>query len=54
MKKMYQKPTTNVVKLQASSMLMTSGVDSERRSYGTRNEGVAPAEQDGQGNWLWN
>ena len=33
----YMKPTMQVVKLQHTGMLMTSGVQSERRGYGTAN-----------------
>ena len=33
----YMKPTMQVVKLQHTGMLMTSGVQSERRGYRTAN-----------------
>ena len=37
-RKDYQKPTMNVVKLQHTGMLMTSGVQSMRSGYGEAQE----------------
>ena len=50
----YMKPTTLVVKLQFTGMLMASGVpEASRNSYGSANSGVDNSEKDGDGNWVW-
>ena len=37
-KKLYEKPTMKVVKIQHTQMLMTSGVESTRTGYGEAQE----------------
>lgn len=51
-KKIYQKPTMNIVMLQHTGMLMASdGVNASRSSYGSANDGIDGL--DGDGNWNW-
>ena len=52
-RKTYEKPTTTVVVMQHTQMLMVSGPEANRSSYGTANDGVNPNELDGDGNWVW-
>lgn len=52
-RKTYEKPTTTVVVMQHTQMLMVSGPEANRSSYGTANEGVDTDELDGDGNWKW-
>lgn len=53
-RKTYEKPTTMVVVMQHTQMLMVSGTEANRSSYGTANDGVNPNEQlDSDGNWVW-
>lgn len=52
-RKTYEKPTTTVVVMQHTQMLMVSGTEANRSSYGTANDGVNPNELDGDGNWVW-
>ena len=53
-RKDYQEPTMRVVKLHHTGMLMTSGLQSERNSYGAANSAVSGGEYDSEGNWVWN
>ena len=50
-KKVYQEPTTTVVKLQQAKMLMSSkcGVGAERSGYGEANDGT----ENSNGIWIW-
>ena len=52
-RKTYEKPTTTVVVMQHTQMLMTSGTEADRSSYGTANYGVDTDELDGDGSWEW-
>ena len=52
-RKEYTAPTTTVVVMQHTQMLMVSGPEANRSSYGTANDGVNPAELDGDGSWEW-
>jgi hypothetical protein len=52
-RKTYEKPTTTVVVMQHTQMLMASGTEANRSSYGTANDGVGSNELDGDGNWKW-
>ena len=52
-RKTYEKPTTTVVVMQHTQMLMTSGTEANRSSYGTANDGVNTDELDGDGSWEW-
>ena len=52
-RKTYEKPTTTVVVMQHTQMLMTSGTEANRSGYGTANYGVDSDELDGNGNWKW-
>lgn len=52
-RKTYEKPTTMVVVMQHTQLLMASGTEANRRSYGTANEGVDTDELDSDGNWEW-
>jgi hypothetical protein len=52
-RKTYEKPTTTVVVMQhRTQLLMASGTEANRSSYGTANEGVNPDELS-NGNWEW-
>lgn len=51
-RKDYTAPTTTVVVMQHTQMLMASGTEANRRSYGTANEGVTD-ELDSDGSWKW-
>ena len=51
-RKTYEKPTTTVVVMQHTQMLMTSGTEANRSGYGTANDGVTD-ELDGDGSWEW-
>jgi hypothetical protein len=52
-RKDYTAPTTRVVVMQHTQMLMVSGTKAKRSSYGTANDGVNPDELDGDGSWEW-
>ena len=54
-KKIYQKPTMNVVMLQHTGMLMASGdsLGASRSSYGSANVGINSNELDNDDNWNW-
>ena len=53
-RKDYTAPTTRVVVMRHRQMLMVSGPEANRSSYGTANYGVNPNEQmDSDGNWKW-
>ncbi len=52
-RKTYEKPTTTVVVMQHTQMLMTSGTEANRSSYGTANDGVGSNELDSDGSWEW-
>ena len=51
-RKTYEKPTTTVVVMQHTQMLMTSGTEANRSSYGTANDGVTD-ELASDGSWEW-
>ncbi len=52
-RKHYTAPTTTVVVMQhRTQLLMASGTEANRSSYGTANEGVNPDELS-NGNWEW-
>ena len=51
-RKTYEKPTTTVVVMQHTQMLMASGTEANRRSYGTANDGVTD-ELASDGSWKW-
>lgn len=53
-RKTYEKPTMTVVELRhRTQLLMVSGPEANRSSYGTANEGVGSNELDSDGNWKW-
>ena len=52
-RKTYEKPTTTVVVMQHTQMLMVSGPEANRSSYGTANYGVDLDELDSDGSWEW-
>lgn len=52
-RKDYTAPTTMVVVMQHTQMLMVSGTETNRSSYGTANDGVNPDELNGDGSWEW-
>ena len=52
-RKEYTVPTTTVVVMQHTQMLMASGTEANRSSYGTANNGVDSNELDGDGSWEW-
>lgn len=52
-RKTYEKPTTTVVVMQHTQLLMTSGTEANRSSYGTANYGVDSDELDSDGSWEW-
>ena len=52
-RKDYTAPTTTVVVMQHTQMLMTSGTEANRSGYGTANYGVDSDELDGDGSWEW-
>lgn len=52
-RKTYEKPTTTVDVMQHTQLLMASGTEANRSSYGTANDGVDPDELDGDGSWEW-
>jgi len=52
-RKTYEKPTTTVVVMQHTQMLMVSGPEANRSIYGTANYEVDPDELDSDGNWEW-
>ena len=52
-RKTYEKTTTTVVVMQHTQLLMTSGTETNRSSYGTANYGVDPDELDSDGSWEW-
>lgn len=52
-RKTYEKPTTTVVVMQHTQMLMVSGPEANRSSYGTANDGVDPDEVNSDGSWKW-
>ena len=51
-RKTYEKPTTTVVVMQHTQMLMVSGTEANRSSYGTANDGVID-ELASDGSWEW-
>ena len=51
-RKDYTVPTTTVVVMQHTQMLMVSGPEVKRSSYGKANDGVT-GELDSDGNWKW-
>ena len=51
-RKTYEKPTTTVVVMQHTQMLMTSGTEANRSGYGTANDGVID-ELASDGSWEW-
>ena len=52
-RKDYTAPTTTVVVMQNTQMLMASGTEANRSGYGTANDGVGSDELDGDGSWEW-
>ena len=52
-RKDYTAPTTRVVVMQHRQLLMASGTEANRSSYGTANYGVDSKELDSDGNWGW-
>ena len=52
-RKDYTAPTTTVVVMQHTQMLMASGTEANRSGYGTANDGVGSDELDGDGSWEW-
>ena len=53
-RKTYEKPTTTVVVMQhRTQLLMASGTEATRNSYGTANDGVDSDELDSDGSWEW-
>ena len=52
-RKTYEKPTTTVVVMQHTQLLMASGTEANRSSYGTANYGVGSNELDSDGSWEW-
>ena len=50
--KTYEKPTTKVVVMQHTQLLMASGTEANRSSYGTANDGVTD-ELASDGSWEW-
>ena len=52
-RKDYTTPTTTVVVMQHTQMIMVSGTEANRSSYGTANYGVDSNELDSDGNWEW-
>ncbi len=53
-RKHYTAPTTTVVVMQhRTQLLMASGTEANRSSYGTANYGVDSKELDSDGNWEW-
>jgi hypothetical protein len=52
-RKTYEEPTTMVVVMEHTQMLMTSGTETNRSSYGTANYGVDSDELDSDGSWEW-
>jgi hypothetical protein len=51
-RKDYTAPTTTVVVMQHTQMLMASGTEANRSSYGTANDGVTDELND-DGSWEW-
>ena len=51
-RKTYEKPTTTVVVMQHTQLLMTSGTEANRSGYGTANDGVTD-ELASDGSWEW-
>ena len=51
-RKTYEKPTTTVVVMQHTQLLMVSGTEANRSSYGTANDGVID-ELASDGSWEW-
>ena len=51
-RKTYEKPTTTVVVMQHTQMLVASGTETNRSSYGTANDGVTD-ELASDGSWEW-
>jgi uncharacterized protein YgiB involved in biofilm formation len=51
-RKDYTAPTTTVVVMQHTQMLMTSGTEANRNGYGTVNYGVTD-ELASDGSWEW-
>lgn len=49
----YEKPTTMVVVMQHTQLLVASGTETNRSGYGTANYGVDSDELDGDGSWEW-
>ena len=52
-RKDYTAPTTTVVVMQHTQMLMVSGTEAKRSSYGTANDGVNNDELNSDGSWKW-
>ncbi len=52
-RKDYTAPTTTVVVMQHTQLLMASGTKANRSSYGTANDGVDSDELDSDRNWEW-
>ena len=51
-RKTYEKPTTTVVVMQHTQLLVASGTETNRSSYGTANDGVTD-ELASDGSWEW-
>ena len=51
-RKTYEKPTTTVVVMQHTQLLVASGTEANRSGYGTANYGVTD-ELDSDGSWEW-
>ena len=52
-RKDYTAPTTMVVVMQHTQLLVASGTETNRSGYGTANYGVDSDELDSDGNWKW-
>ena len=52
-RKDYTAPTTTVVVMQHTQMLMVSGTEANRSGYGTANYEVDPIGLASDGNWMW-
>ncbi len=52
-RKDYTAPTTTVVVMQHTQLLVASGTETNRSGYGTANYGVDSDELDGDGSWEW-
>lgn len=52
-RKDYTAPMTMVVVMQHTQMLMASGTETKRSSYGTANDEVNSDELNSDGSWKW-